>query len=82
MARLCDEIRGDGVHGRAACVDVYRNARVLRPSLLPPLAARATEEKNRFDGGDGVEEASNAVAAVETRERHAAGAILHGPWPN
>ena len=53
-----------------------------RRSLLPPLAARGTKEKNRFDGGDGVEEASNAVAAVEARERHAAGAILHGPWPN
>jgi len=26
------------------------------------------EEKNRFDGGDGVKEASNAVAAVEARE--------------
>ena len=53
-----------------------------RRSLLPPLAARATKEKNRFDGGDGVEEASNAVAAVDAREQHAAGAILHGPWPN
>ena len=51
-------------------------------SLLPPLAARATTEKERFDGGDGVEEASNAVAAIEARERHTAGAILHGPWPN
>ena len=59
-------------------MDVYRNAGVF----CPPLAARATKEKNRFDGGDGVEEASNAVAAVEARERHAAGAILHGPWPN
>ena len=52
------------------------------PGSSAPLAARATTKKNRIDGGDGVEEASNAVAAVETRERHAAGAILHGPWPN
>ena len=55
---------------------------IARRSLLPPPAARATKEINRFDGGDGVGEASNAVAAVGARERHAAGAILHGPWPN
>ena len=50
-----------------------------RRSLLPPLAARATTEENRFDGGDGVEEASNTVAAVEARERHAAGANFTAP---
>ena len=71
MARPCDEIRGDGLHGRAACVDVYRNAGVF----CPPSRA-CTTEKNRFDGGDGVEEASNAVAGVEARERHAAGALF------
>ena len=38
------------------------------PESSAPLAARATTEKNRFDGGDGVEEASNAVAALEARE--------------
>ena len=47
------------------------------PESSAPLAARATKEKNRFDGGDGVEEASNVVAAAGARERHAAGAILH-----
>ena len=74
MARPCDEIRGDGLHGRAACVDVYRTPE----SSAPPSRAyaRATTEKNRFDGGDGVEEASNVVAAVEARESHAAGAIF------
>ena len=54
----------------AACVDVYRTPE----SSVPPT--RATTEKNRFDGGDGVEEASNVVAAVEARESHAAGAIF------
>ena len=54
----------------------------IAPESSVPLAARATTEKERFDGGDGVEEASNAVAAIEARERHTAGAILHGPWPN
>ena len=52
-------------------MDVYRT-----PESSVPLAARATTEKNRFDGGDGVEEASNAVAAAGARERHATGAIF------
>ena len=52
-------------------MDVYRNAGVF----CPPSRA-CTTEKNRFDGGDGVEEASNAVAGVEARERHAAGALF------
>ena len=49
------------------------------PESSAPLAARATKEKNRFDGGDGVEETSNAVAAVEAGERHAAGANFTAP---
>ena len=68
MVRLCDEIRGDDVHG-----DVYRNAGVF----CPP-SRECTTEKNRFDGGDGVEEASNAVAAVEARATRGRGKF-HGP---
>ena len=76
-------MRGDGVHGRAVCHGEQSAwASIGTPKSSVPLAARATTEKNRIEGGDGVEEASNAVAAVEARERHAAGAILHGPWPN